>query len=67
MRNLNLPALEQALEEGSFLERERTVQFAAKLTIVLYDGGVTNVVSSKLFAALNQRPLSRTERSSHNG
>ena len=39
--NLNLPALEEALEEIEFFERERTDPFAVELAILLYDSGVS--------------------------
>ena len=39
--DLNLPALEDALEELNFFERERTERFYVELAIVLYNSGVS--------------------------
>ena len=41
MSQLNLPALEDALEEFNFFERERTDRFYVELAIVLYNSGVS--------------------------
>jgi transposase-like protein len=41
MNSLNLPALEDALEEISFFERDRTDAFVVELAIILYDSGVS--------------------------
>ena len=41
MSYLNLPALEDALEELSLFERKRTDQCYVKLAIVLYSSGVS--------------------------
>ena len=41
MKHLNLPALEEALEELNVFERERTDLFVVELAIVLYDSGVS--------------------------
>jgi putative transposase len=41
MNFLNIPALEDALEEIRFFERDRTDTFVVELAIILYDSGVS--------------------------
>ena len=41
MNHLNLPGLEEALEDVEFVERDRTESFDVELAIVLYNSGVS--------------------------
>jgi hypothetical protein len=38
---LNLPALDKALRDGEFFDRERTDRHVVELAILLYDSGVS--------------------------